>query len=217
MIETSELIDALVADARPVQRLAAPSLRAARWLLLPVLIFGLLALGHGVRPDLSQRLLQPEFVVGIAASLLTGVLAALASFQLDLPDRSRAWALLPVPTLVLWVGTIGHGCLTNWVDIVPGGMQIGETARCFATVLLTSLPLSVVMFAMLRHAARLGAASRATLSGSVAVAAMSASAMMLFHRLDASAMVLVWNLGVAAVIVALGAPLGRRLISLRQW
>lgn len=217
MIETTELIDALVADARPVKRLATPSLRAARWLLLPALIFGLLALAHGVRPDLAQQLQQPDFVVGMVASLLTGVLAALASFQLDLPDRSHAWALLPVPTLLLWVGTIGHGCLTNWVDIVPGGMQIGETARCFATVLLTSLPLSVVMFTMLRHAARLGAASRATLPGSVAVAAMSASAMMLFHRLDASAMVLVWNLGVAAVIVALGAPFGRRLAALQHW
>ena len=32
MIETSELIDALVADARPLRRLAAPPLRAARWL-----------------------------------------------------------------------------------------------------------------------------------------------------------------------------------------
>ena len=213
MIETAELIDVLVADARPVQRLAAPLLRASRWLLLPALIFGLLGLAHGVRPDLAQRLQQPEFVVGIVASLLTGVLAALASFQLDVPDRSRAWALLPVPTLTLWVGTIGHGCLTNWIDVGPDSMQLGETARCFATVLLTSLPLSVVTFTMLRHAAWLGAANRATLSGSLAVAAMSASAMMLFHRLDASAMVLVWNLGVAAFIVALGAPFGRRLDS----
>ncbi|MDQ6630024.1 MAG: NrsF family protein [Pseudomonadota bacterium] len=107
--------------------------------------------------------------------------------------------------------------MTNWIDIVPGGMQIGETARCFATVLLTSLPLSAVMFAMLRHAAGLGAASRATLAGSLVLAAMSASAMMLFHRLDASAMVLIWNLGVAFFIVALGAPYGRRLVSLRHW
>lgn len=215
MIDTSELIDALVADARPVRRLAAPWQRTARWLLLPLLIFGLLALAHGVRPDLTQRLQQPEFVLGLVASLSTGVLAALAAFQLDLPDRSRSWALLPVPTLVLWVGTIGHGCLTNWIDIGPDGMQLGETARCFATLLLTSLPLSLVMFAMLRHAAWLRP-NTVTLTGSVAVAAMSATAMALFHRLDASAMVLVWNLGIAALIVVLGSTLGSRLLLVRH-
>ncbi|GAC1606210.1 MAG: hypothetical protein NVS3B2_13400 [Ramlibacter sp.] len=56
MIDTPELIEALVADARPVRRLFPPVLRAALWLLLPALIFALLALGQGVRPDLAQQL-----------------------------------------------------------------------------------------------------------------------------------------------------------------
>src|SRR5256885_12713860 len=49
------------------------------------------------RSDLALRLRQPEFVIGIAASLATGVLAAIASFLLSIPDRSRAWLLLPLP------------------------------------------------------------------------------------------------------------------------
>lgn len=89
MIKTNDLIDAMVADARPVRRLRPPVLRAALWLLLPALIFGLLAVGHGVRPDLAERLKQVDFIVGTAASLLTGVLAAVASFMLNLPDRTR--------------------------------------------------------------------------------------------------------------------------------
>jgi len=210
MIKTTELIEALVAEARPVRRLRPPALRAALWLLLPALIFALLAVGHGVRVDLVQRLDQPEFVIGIAASLLTGAFAAIASFMLNLPDRSPGWALLPAPSLVLWLGTLGHGCLTNWVDIGPDGIQLGETARCFATVLTTSLPLSLAMFAMLRHGSLLRA-NTVALTGSLAVAAMTATAMSLFHRLDASAMVLFWNLGVAVVIVALGSTRGRRL------
>ncbi|HEY2929395.1 DUF1109 domain-containing protein [Piscinibacter sp.] len=210
MIRTSDLIEALVADAQPVRRLQPPVLRAALWLLLPALIFGLLALGQGVRPDLAQRLEQPGFVVGTAASLLTGVLAAFASFMLNLPDRSRGWALLPAPALAVWVATVGYGCLVNWVSIGPGGVQVGETARCFATVLMTSLPLSLVMFAMLRHGSLLPATTVA-LTGSLAVAAMSATAMSIFHSLDASVMILVWNLGTAALIVALGGLLGRRL------
>ena len=53
------------------------------------------------------------------------------------------------------------------------------------------------------------------LTGSLAVAAMSATAMSLFHSLDASAMILMWNLGTAAVIVSLGSSLGRRLVAAR--
>lgn len=212
MIETSDVIEALVADARPVRRLRPPAWRAALWLLLPALMFGLLTLAHGVRPDLSQRLHEPGFVFNLVASLLTGVLAAAASFMLNLPDRTRAWALLPVPALIAWLATLGQGCLTNWVNIGPEGMQLGETARCFATLLVTSLPLALGLFAMLRHGAVL-LPNTLTLTASLAVAAMSATAMLLFHRLDASAMVLIWNLGTAVVIVALGSSLGRRVLA----
>jgi hypothetical protein len=45
---------------------------------------------------------------------------------------------------------------------------------------------------------------------SLAVAAMTSSALALFHRFDASAMILLWNLGVAAAIVALGGVLAVR-------
>lgn len=210
MIKTSDLIEALVADARPVRRLRPPLLRAALWLLLPALIFGLLALGHRMRPDLAQRFGQPDFVVGTLAALLTGVLAAVAAFMLNLPDRSRRWALLAVPALLVWVGSIAHACLAQWVSIGPQGIEVGETARCFATVLATSVPLSLAMFVMLRHGSMLNGAA-ATLTGSVAVAGMVAAAMSVFHSLDASVMILVWNLGTAGVIVALGACLGRRL------
>jgi hypothetical protein len=209
MIRTSDLIKALVADAQPMRHLRPPVQRAALWLLLAALIFGLLALGHGVRSDLAQRLGQPDFIAGTAASLLTGALAALASFMLNLPDRSRGWALLPVPALLIWIATLGHGCLVNWVNIGPDGVQLGETARCFGTVLMISLPLSLAMFAMLRRGSLLSA-STVALTGSLAVGALSATAMSLFHNLDATVMILVWNLGTVAFIVAVGRWLGHR-------
>ena len=146
---------------------------------------------------------QPVFVVGIVASLATGVLAAIAAFLISLPDRSRAWGLLPLPALVVWISTVSYGCLTNWVSIGPDAMRLGETARCFVTLLLTSLPLSIAMYVMLRHAAWLRPTA-ATLTASIAVAALTAAALALFHEFDATVMVLIWNLGVAAVIIAAG-------------
>ncbi|MEO8347258.1 MAG: DUF1109 domain-containing protein [Betaproteobacteria bacterium] len=209
MITTPQLISLLATSAKPVRRLRPPLLRATCWLLLATLVFALLAVGHGVRQDFAQRVAQPIFVIGLASSLVTGVLAAIAAFFISLPDRSRAWGLLPVPALLVWVSTVSYGCVTHWVDIGPDGMRIGETARCFATLILTSLPLSLGLFLMLRHAAWL-LPTAVTLTGGLAVAAMTASALSLFHEFDATVMVLMWNLGVAAMIVGIGYVLGLR-------
>ena len=67
--------------------------------------------------------------------------------------------------------------------------------------------LAVVTFAMLRRGSLL-AASTVALTGSVAVAAKSATAKSIFHSLDATVVILVWNLGTAALIVAVGSWLG---------
>jgi hypothetical protein len=208
--ETQKLIDELVAGASPVRRLRPPLVRALSWLALAGAILVLLAIGHGVRSDLAEHLRQPIFLVSIAAALATGVLAAIAAFMVSLPDRSQGWLLLPAPTLALWVGTIGYGCLTDWVAVGPDGVHLGETVRCFATLVLTSVPLAIALAMMLRHAALLRPVA-ATLAGALAVAAITSSALALMHDIDATAMILLWNLGTAAVIVALGALFGSRL------
>jgi hypothetical protein len=212
VITTPDLIESLAADATPVKRLRPPVLRAGVWLLFAAFILALLAIGHGVRADLAERLQRPIFVVGLGASMLTGALAAIAAFILSLPDRSRLWALLPMPALLVWVSTISYGCLTDWVSFEPSGVQMGEAVRCFATLVLTSLPLSFAMLIMLRYAAALQP-TMVTMVGGVAVAAITASALSLFHNLDATVMVLIWNLGSAALIVGLGGALGRRMFS----
>jgi len=210
VITTPDLINALAANATPVRRLRPPLTRAACWLLLAAFILALLAVSHGVRPDLQQRMQQPAFVVSVVASLLTGILAAAAAFLVSLPDRPRLWLLLPVPALLVWLSTIGYGCLTNWISLGPEGVRLGETAQCFATLVLAGLPLSLAMLLMLRYAALLRPTG-VTLTGSLAVAAITATALSLFHDLDATVMILTWNLGTAALIVGLGGVLGRSM------
>jgi len=209
--KTPDLIDALVECATPVRRLRPPLVRGALWLALAAFILALLAIGHGVRADLAERLHQPVFVVSIAAALATGVLAAVAAFMVSLPDRSQWWLALPAPALAVWVGTIGYGCLTDWVVIGPDGVRFGETLRCFATLVLTSVPLAIALAVMLRYAALLRPGA-VTLAGALAVAAITSSALSLFHDLDATMMILIWNLGTAALITGLGSLFGRRVL-----
>jgi hypothetical protein len=209
--KTPDLIDALVECATPVRRLRPPLVRGALWLALAAFILALLAIGHGVRTDLAERLHQPVFAVSIAAALATGVLAAAAAFMVSLPDRSQWWLALPAPALAVWVGTIGYGCMTDWVVIGPDGVRLGETLRCFATLVLTSVPLAMALAVMLRYAALLRPGA-VTLAGALAVAAITSSALSLFHDLDATMMILIWNLGTAALITGLGSLFGRRVL-----
>jgi len=212
MITTPDLIGALAANLAPVRRLRPPVTRALSWLLLAALLLAVLAVSQGIRPDLAQRLHGPSFILGVAGASLTGILAAVAAFMLSLPDRSRFYLVLPAPALVLWLSTIGYQCLTNWVSLEPNGIRLGETARCFATLVLTSLPLSLAMVVMLRYAAPLRPMS-VTLTGSLAVAAITATALSLFHDLDATVMILMWNLGTAALFVGIGGALGGKMFS----
>src|SRR5260370_281204 len=154
MTRTSDLIDVLVADATPVRRLRPPAARAACWLLFAATVLVVVGIAEGVRADVAVKLHQPVFAVGVAAAMATGILAATAAFLASVPGRSRHWLLLPAPASLTWVATIGYGCLTNWVTIGPEGMSIAETARCFATLVLVGMPLSLVMLIMLRHVAR---------------------------------------------------------------
>jgi hypothetical protein len=206
VISTPELIAVLAGNLTPVRRLRPPLTRAAWWLLLAALILVLIAIGHGARPDFLRRVEESSFTIGLAGSLLTGILAAIAAFMISLPDRSRWWFVLPVPAAIVWLSSIGYQCLTNWVTVEPGGMQLGETARCLATLVLTSLPLSLAMLAMLRHAAPLRP-TNAILLGSLAVSGISATALSLFHPLDATVMILVFNLGTAVLIIGSGGVL----------
>lgn len=214
MIATHDLIESLVADLRPVRRLRSPLLRAVGWLCLAALVLSLLAVSQGLRPDLADRLRDPAFVLAILAALATGVASALATFQLSLPDRSPLWGLLPLPPLVLWLSGVGAQCLTGWVAIGPAGIHLGEAARCLATLVLTSLPLSLALFIMVRRARPL-LPTRAALTGSLAVAAMSATALSLYHAADATVLILLFNLGTTALLAGLAALVGHALSSRR--
>lgn len=211
MTATNDLIAILVSQAEPVRRLRPPVLRALGWLVVAVAVIAVLGAWHGLRADLATRLGQSWFVAGLAAAALTGALAAVAAFQLSLPDRGRAWGLLPLPAVLVWLASVGVGCLTDWVRLDANNFQWGDAASCFGLLVVASVPLSVALFWMLRHTARLRPAP-AILAGALAVAALSACALSLLHVFEASAMILLWNFGAAALVMGVDAMVGRRVL-----
>ncbi len=89
-------------------------------------------------------------------------------------------------------------------------VTVEAASSCVATLVLTSLPLSLTMLVMLRYAAVLRPIS-IVLMGSLAVSAITATALSMFHPLDANVMILGWNLGTAVLFLGLATLFGRRL------
>jgi hypothetical protein len=212
MIPTDDLISALAANLKPVKRLRPPLERVAGFLLLAALILAMIAAAHGWRPGLLASLADLRFDLSLTGSILTGIFAAAAAFIVSLPGRSLRWLLLPLPALAMWFSSISYQCLTNWIAAVPGDARPGETAACIATLVLTSVPLSLALGLMLRYAASLNPAP-VILAASLSVAGITATALTLFHPLDASVEILVFNLGTALLFIAAGGLFNRLVMN----
>jgi hypothetical protein len=213
MTKTDDLIRAILTDAGPVRPLRSPFVRAAAWLAVAIAVVIVVALSFGLRTDLPTKLTERAFLLELAAAALTGSMAAVAAFCVSLPDRSGLWLLLPVPAAILWLLTIGYGCLTNWVTLGPDGLAVGTTLRCLATAVLTSVPLAGTLVAMVRHAGPIRPRATATM-GALAVGALTAGGLRLFHDLDATVLVLAWSFGMTGILVALGWTGGKTVFSM---
>ncbi len=197
---TSDLIRSLAADAKPVRRLRPPVLRALGWLLVSALILGTLTLWHGVSPEFMARMQEPHYLTAMLSAISTGALAAIGAFLVGLPDRSPWWAALPTPALVIWLGNLGYQCLAGWEPLPPGAVTVDGAVSCLTTLMVTSLPLSVLLVFMLRYAA-LFRPGPVVVLGAIAVSALTSAALAMFHPLDATAMIVGWNLGTIAIVV----------------
>ncbi len=209
MIDTPDLITRLGHDLAPVRRLRKPLVRALIWLGFAGVLMGCLALAEGLRPDLAIRVRVPAFSLALVGMAVTAILATIAAFMLSLPDRSRLWFLAPLPGLALWLGNIGWQCASGLLAPVVGDMGGDDVARCVATLILASLPLSLSLMLLLRHALRL-APMPVALSAALAIAAFATMALTLCHHIDASLLILGWNLGTILFLTGAAGLIARR-------
>jgi hypothetical protein len=203
------LIQGLAADLTPVRRLPSPGKRASLWLVFVVAIAGALALISDL-PALGRRLMaEPDMWVAVTGSTLTAVLAAVAAFQLSLPDSPRGWAWLPLPAALLWIGASGAGCLRAWFVPDTHAADLNEARDCLLFILALSVPLSALIFLMLRQAYPLQPGLTAAIAG-LAVAAAAATLLNFFHPFDAAATDLAVHASAVALVIVLSRTFGAR-------
>ena len=205
------LILRLADGLRPVERLPPPWRRTLWWLGVVTLLSVVLISGFSRFGVFMGRARDPKLMMELAGTLLTGILAVLAAFELSLPDRSLRWAVLPVPSFVLWLGSSGYSCWRHWIVYGPDRLEWGETPRCLAWIVAFGIPLGVSLFILLRRSRPLDPGPVAAMAG-LGAASIAAFLLQFFHPFDITFLDLALHLaGVAAVVVVARAAARRAL------
>lgn len=211
MHDTSTLIEQLSARATPVRRLSSPLRRTLIWFLLAAAVIAVVTASKGLRPGLLHSMAQGPMAMEWIASVVTGVLAAYAVFQVSVPGRSPSWAWLPVPALLLWISGLGWGCAADFVRMGNDAFAFqGADWGCARAITFISVPLGLVLLLMVRHAGVVRPAPTAMLAA-LSAAAFSAAGVSLYHPGESALMVLLWHVGAVLLLSLLCWLFGQRL------
>jgi hypothetical protein len=207
---TEQLIESLSRGVAPVRPLPPPTRRALLWLAAVALVTGIALLRFADLPAFVARFAAPRMAIEAAAILLTGVTAIIAAFHLSLPDRSSRWRYAPLLPLAFWIGTSTLGCLQYGLGLGPPGHRAGESTHCFAFIIGVSVPLAVLLYAVLRRARPLDPLPVA-LTAALGVASLAAFVLQFFHHFDVTAIDLALHMAAVLVVVALAGACRRAL------
>jgi len=210
-MDTDQLIKTLAADnahrARPVSFVLAMALLAAA----PVSIL-MFVTEMGVRPDVMTAMHNPFFDLKFAVTLALAAAAITISLHLARPEaslRGFIW-LLAIPAGLLVAGISGEMMMPQRLPMMT--RLVGSNSRvCLTAVPLLSLPLLAASLIGLRH----GAPARPALAGAMAGVLSSGLAATLYASNctdDSPLFVATWYTLATALIAAIGALLGSRVL-----
>jgi hypothetical protein len=210
-METDQLIRTLAADnahhARPVGFVLALALLAGVPFSLAMFLATL-----GVRPDVMTAMHNPFFDLKFLVTLALAISAIAIGLHLSRPEATlRGWGwLLLVPAGLLAVGIGGEMMMPQRLPMMT--RLVGSNSRvCMTAIPLLSLPLLAAALIGLRH----GAPARPALAGAVAglLSAGLAATLYASHCTDDSPLfVATWYTIAAALVAAIGALAGSRML-----
>ena len=210
-MDTDQLIRTLTADnphrARPVGFVLALALLAAAPVSL-LMFFAEL----GVRPDVMTAMHNPFFDLKFAVTLALAAAAITIALHLSRPEASlRGWVwLLIIPAGLLVGGISGEMMVPQRLPMMT--RLVGSNSKvCMTAIPMMSLPLLAASLVGLRH----GAPTRPAAAGAMAglLSAGLAATVYASHCTDDSPLfVATWYSLATALVTALGAVLGSKLL-----
>ena len=210
-MDTEQLIRTLAADnshrARPVSYVLMLALLAAAPVSLLIFFAEL-----GVRPDIMTAMRNPFFDLKFAVTLALAISAIAVALHLSRPEaslRGFGWYLL-IPAGLLVAGISGEMMMPQRAPMMT--RIIGNNSKyCTVAITALSVPLLIAALVGLRH----GAPARPAISGAIAglLSAGLAATLYASHCTDDSPLfVAMWYTLAAALVAALGALIGPRVL-----
>jgi hypothetical protein len=167
------------------------------------------------RADLISKASEWRYVIEQLAALATGITAATAAFATVIPGYDRKFLFFPALPLAVWLGSLGEGCVEDWIHFGPDGLSLLPDWFCFPAIVLVGAVPAIAMAVMLRRGAPLSPHTTTALGG-LAAAGLGNFGLRLFHSQDASLMVLVWQVGTVFILTAMAAWAGHYLLNWRS-
>ncbi|MEO8160609.1 MAG: NrsF family protein [Arenimonas sp.] len=213
MNDTGRLIEQLASQAKPVKPILSPLRRTAWWALAVSLMVAIATSIWGSRQHAMRTLADPVEAIEWFGSVLTGLCAAYAVFQISVPGRSGSWAWLPVLPLALWLSGIGIGCIEDYATLGLSAFFFqSHGGECARAIVMMSLPMGLVMALMVRHAGVIRPGPTLMLAA-LSAAALSSAGVSLFHDGETSLMSLLWHGGAVALLSLASLATGGRLFA----
>src|SRR5262249_24032710 len=135
-MDTEKLIERLAEVVEPARPLARPLIRTAAWLLVAIPYIALVVFVVSPRADLISKASAWRDVIAQLGALATGITAATAAFATISPGYDRKFLFLPVLALAIWLGSLGDGCVEDWIHFGPDGLSLRPDWFCFPAIVL---------------------------------------------------------------------------------
>jgi hypothetical protein len=210
-MDTDQLIRTLAADNTHRSRPVGFSLMLALLAAAPVSLFMFFA-ELGIRPDVMAAMRNPFFNLKFAVTLALAISAIAISLHLSRPEaslRGFGWLLL-IPAGILIAGIGGEMMMPQRLPMMT--RLVGKNAwTCVVAIPALSLPILAGALIALRH----GAPARPAVAGAIAgmLSAGLAATLYASHCMDDSPLfVATWYTIATALVAAIGAMVGSRLL-----
>jgi len=186
------------------------------WILAIFAYFGLLLAFYGFRPDMTEKLTQPVYLVEIIGMVVTAVMAAWAASCLALPDTNqKSWVrFLPFIPLAFLMGMLVYGMFTNSTLTLSECLKLGRY-DCIVRIVLYSLLPGGLMFYTIQKAAPVRCCWAETMAG-LSVASFGYILLRLIGKSDDPTQLLVWHFLPVFLMMAIGMMIGKLYLG-RIW